>query len=790
MAVKLDMSKAYDRVEWSFLDAMMAKMGFHNKWRNWIMECLRTVTYSFSINGEVKEYVIPGRGIRQGDPLSPYLFLLCSEGFASLLRQAAGNKRISGMRLCRQGPSLTHLFFADDSLIFCKANKQQAIELMRVLQVYATASGQLINLDKSSILFSKNMCPHKKHQICHIMGNMQQVNQGKYLGLPMVVTRTKEQIFGFVRTNIQHRILKWKNRLLSAAGKETMLKAVSMAMPTYTMSCFKIPKRICKDISSLMSNYWWGEANGKNKVHWCSWKKLTQNKEKGGLGFKELEAFNMALLGKQVWRILTNPNLLVSKVLKAKYFPRSSIFECKIPKNASWIWRGLMAARKVVEHGVRKRIGNGRSTQIWEDRWIPDTTTGRVTTMKQGDSRLHKVEDLIIQKRWNRNLVFQYFNKEDAERILSIPISLAGREDSYFWMHGEDGRYSVSSGYKGLVSNKERSQEVSQREVSTSWGKQTHKMWKVMWRLKLKHKLKIFLWKCLNNALPVRELINGRTKAGDPICRRCGEEVETVEHLLLNCRETKHIWHIAPIQWDGMQEHHGCFKRWWISVTEARHRIAGSQHLALTVNILWQIWKARNDMEFTGKVHQPWKIIKRAQEEWLQFDEVAKKEARMSTGETSTHNNEDQHLEPDEGTVKMIVEATRQTDKPILGIGITAAERNQEPMIGWALKERSSGVQLLDDAVALKLAMCKANTLHQRNVQFQVKNRQLLNHIRTQKASDSRIATLVEDIVQLKRLFHMCSFCLASSDKNYLSSRISMYALGITIDEELVFPQC
>ena len=169
MAVKLDMSKAYDRVEWSFLEAIMTKMGFHCKWRNWIMECVRIVTYSFSINGDVKEYVIPGRGIRQGDPLSPYLFLLCSEGFSSLLRQAAGNKRISGMRICRQGPSLTHLFFADDSLIFCKANEQQAIELMRVLQVYAAASGQLINLDKSSILFSKNMCPHKKHQICHII---------------------------------------------------------------------------------------------------------------------------------------------------------------------------------------------------------------------------------------------------------------------------------------------------------------------------------------------------------------------------------------------------------------------------------------------------------------------------------------------------------------------------------------------------------------------------------------------------------------------------------------------
>nr|XP_027060751.1 uncharacterized protein LOC113687311 [Coffea arabica] len=790
MAVKLDMSKAYDRVEWSFLDAMMAKLGFHYKWRNWIMECLRTVTYSFSINGEVKEYVTPGRDIRQGDPLSPYLFLLCSEGFSNLLRRAAESKKISGMIICRRGPSITHLFFADDSLIFCKANQQQATELMRVLHVYATGSGQLINLDKSSILFSKNVSPVEKQEICQIMGNMQQVSQGKYLGLPMVVTRTKEQIFGFIRNNIQQRLLKWQNRLLSAAGKEIMLKSVSMAMPTYTMSCFKVPKRLCKDISSIMSNYWWGEVNGKNKIHWCSWKKLTQVKEKGGLGFKELEAFNSALLGKQVWRILTQPNLLVSQVLKAKYFPMSSIFKCKVPNNASWMWRGLMEAREFVEQGVRRRIGNGRSTQIWNDKWIPDATNGRVTTKRQLDSSPHKVDELIIQKRWNRILVFQLFNEVDAERILSIPISLSGREDSYFWLHGADGKYSVTSGYKALISSRERPQKDIQEEVSTSWEQQNNKMWKVLWRLKIKHKLKIFLWKCLNNALPVREIIHGRTKVGDPFCRRCGEGRETIEHTLLNCREAKQIWQFAPIQWEGTQEYNGCFKRWWTAIIEARYRASGAQHLALTVNILWQIWKARNDWEFKGEYHQPWKTIKKAQEEWLEFEEATNKETRMSTGETSLDNHDDQQLEPEGGTVIMRVAATSYTDKPALGIGITLAEGNQEPKIGWALRERSSGVQLVDEAVALKLAMCKATTLQQRKVQFQVLNKQLLNLIRSQKASDIRVATMVEDIVQLKGMFHMCSFCLVNSGNNHLSSRISLYALGITIDEELWFPQC
>lgn len=232
MAVKLDMSKAYDRVEWNFLEKVMQKLGFQERWISWVMECVKTVSYSFSINGEIKEYVVPQRGIRQGDPLSPYLVLLCSEGFSNLLRKAADANLITGMKVSRGGPSITHLFFADDSLIFCKANSQQASELMRILKCYESASSQLINLDKSSIFFSKNTSHETKVEVCQSMGSIQMVNQGRYLGLPMVVSRSKEQIFGYIRDNISQRLGKWKNKLLSAAGKEVMLKAVSFAMPT------------------------------------------------------------------------------------------------------------------------------------------------------------------------------------------------------------------------------------------------------------------------------------------------------------------------------------------------------------------------------------------------------------------------------------------------------------------------------------------------------------------------------------------------------------------------------
>ena len=121
MALKLDMSKAYDRLEWIFLQWIMEKMGFHPRWVGWIMECIKSVTYSVLINGEPKGHIVPMRGIRQGNPLSPYLFLLCSEGLNGLIEQAVSDRHIEGFSLCKHDPKISHLFFTNDSLLFCRA---------------------------------------------------------------------------------------------------------------------------------------------------------------------------------------------------------------------------------------------------------------------------------------------------------------------------------------------------------------------------------------------------------------------------------------------------------------------------------------------------------------------------------------------------------------------------------------------------------------------------------------------------------------------------------------------
>ena len=186
----------------------------------------------------------------------------------------------------------------------------------------------------------------------------------KYLGLPPMVGRGKKKDFNQIKDQVGRRIAGWKGKLLSMVGKEILIKAMAQATPTYTMSCFKIPDALCKELNSMVRNFWWGQKENERKMAWISWEKMCQRKAEGRLGFRDLKAFNLALLAKQGWRIIQNPNSLLHRVLKAKYFKSTSFLEAQVGNNPSYTWRSLMEAKSVVERGMRWNIGNGRSVDI------------------------------------------------------------------------------------------------------------------------------------------------------------------------------------------------------------------------------------------------------------------------------------------------------------------------------------------------------------------------------------------------------------------------------------------
>lgn len=206
MAIKLDMSKAYDRVEWSFLEAMMRKLGFAEQWIGLIMRCVTSVSYSVLINGMPYGKIIPTRGLRQGDPLSPYLFLLYVEGLSSMLGRAELEKKITGVPIAANGFKLSHLFFTDNNLFFCSATFSEWGYIIHLLQRYELASGQKLNSSKTALFSSSNTGMDFQELICSNVGIAATASYEKYLGLPALVGRSKIRTFASIENRVRKKV--------------------------------------------------------------------------------------------------------------------------------------------------------------------------------------------------------------------------------------------------------------------------------------------------------------------------------------------------------------------------------------------------------------------------------------------------------------------------------------------------------------------------------------------------------------------------------------------------------
>lgn len=245
MAVKTDMSKAYDRVEWNFLEVMMKKMGFDRMWIRWIMSCVSTVLISILMNGVSHGFIKPERGIRQGDPLSLFLFILCAEALVNRLNVSEEEGRLNGIKLAADSPSVHHLLFADDSLLLCKANVEEASELLACLSSYGEASGQMVNPLKSSVIFGSKVPADVRVGVQEVLGIHKEGGESSYLGLPECFSGSTVKLMSFIREKLQGRLNGWFSKSLSQGGKEILLKSIALALPVYAMSCFKLPKEVC-----------------------------------------------------------------------------------------------------------------------------------------------------------------------------------------------------------------------------------------------------------------------------------------------------------------------------------------------------------------------------------------------------------------------------------------------------------------------------------------------------------------------------------------------------------------
>ena len=420
-------------------------MGFYPHWIKLMRGCISSVQYRVLLNGQPHGLITPQRGLRQGDPLSPYLFIMCTEALISNIKKAEWVKQLTGMKVARACPAISHLLFADDSLFLFKAELSQCQVFQDILLKYGEATGQVINLSKSSLTFGKNTCPSLKAQIKSKLGIYSEGGAGSYLGLPECFSGSKVEMLAYIQDKMKGRMSGWYSRFLSQAGKEVILKSVAMAMPIYAMTCFKLPKTTCKNLSSAMAAFWWRVSEDKGKIHWLSWDNLCVSKELGGMGFKDIELFNQALLGKQAWRILTDQHSLLSSFLNICYFPNGSFLYTTLGNRPSYAWHSIIHGRHLLAKGLRHMVGDGCSLPVWSTPWLVDGEKMCILSMKNINL---KVSDLLLPNSHLSDLqkLESLFYKQDINIILQIK-PVVSSQDFFCWNHSRSGEYSVNTGY-------------------------------------------------------------------------------------------------------------------------------------------------------------------------------------------------------------------------------------------------------------------------------------------------------------------------------------------------------
>lgn len=280
---------------------------------------------------------------------------------------------------------------------------------------------------------------------------------------------------------------------MSKAGKEVLIKAVLQAIPSYIMSCFSLPGYLIDSIESAIRSFWWGDGE-KKKLAWVAWSQLCKPKSKGGLGFRDLRSFNLALLAKQGWRLITHQESLMARVFKARYYPHGTFLEAGRGSRPSATWSAILKARSLLAKGLRIRIGNGYSTEIWDSPWIHDDGNFKLYTPRNPLTfyPMH-VADLInpLTYNWNQQVIDATFWPIDRERILSIPIGAITSDDRLVWHYAKDGTYSVKSAYQLAFAAKGREVDEGMGTVSGEQGVK----WDDIWSLEVPPKIRLFVWR-------------------------------------------------------------------------------------------------------------------------------------------------------------------------------------------------------------------------------------------------------------------------------------------------------
>ena len=552
LAFKIDLEKAYDRVDWRFLESTLIAFGFPIITVNLIMTCVRASSLSIMWNGNRLDSFAPRRGLRQGDPMSPYLFVLCMERLACYISHKVVEGVWKPVSVTRGGPKFSHLMFADDLLLFCQATKSQVQMVMHSLNIFCKASGMKVNLEKSKAFCSKNVTARRRDIFTSVSSIRFALDLGRYLGVNLNHSRTSRASFHSVIEKVRERLANWKGRLLNKAGRLCLINSVAASIPVYHMQVSFFPNWVCDKLSSMMRQFLWkGQVDGR------------------GLSLvRDPACVNISLLGKLVWQLFHCQDKPWVALLRAKYLRNEGVLDGPVPCNASHVWKSISKAFGALKDAFSWCVGS-LDQSFWFDNWsIEGPIAQDVPFVHISDSDL-TIRDVWKDGQWNLHDIFSIIPEDVKQRLNAYNPDLnAGESSGWSWGVASSRLYSARSGYSWLAKRK------------FDWNE--HDNWLWVWRLHIPEKYKFLIWLSLHNAIPTAEFRLGRGLALSSTCHRCQNGSESILHCLRECPSAKEVWNLLGLYSDNSNLHD------WL------YRGARSGYFFLSFSTIWWIWRSRN----------------------------------------------------------------------------------------------------------------------------------------------------------------------------------------------------
>ncbi|GKV26106.1 hypothetical protein SLEP1_g35459 [Rubroshorea leprosula] len=607
---KVDFEKAYDKVCWKFLDYMLDRMAFCDTWRRWIQECLQSSMVSILINGSPTRQFPVTKGIRQGDPLSPFLFLIVAEGLNGLMTAAVEKELYKGVDVGNDAVSVTHLQFADDTIFFGEASEQNIRTVKCILRTFEMAAGLKINFGKSQLM-GIGVEDDWRNKMAYRLGCKEGEFPIKYLGIPIGGNHRRLKMWQPLLESVMKKLSSWKGRYLSQGGRITLINSVLSSLPVFLMSVYLIPKGTLNSIDKIRRNFLWGGEGGERKINWVKWDRICKAKEHGGLGVKDLNKFNLALMGKWWSRLAADEEGLWKRVIREKYGGGGGHWKTWVRSGndgGSLWWRDVQRINNAdrdnagwLAEGFSLKLGEGKEVSFWWDEWCGERclanmfprlyllSTDKEKNCYEMGKELNGTWEWNLK--WRRRLM--EWEEESALELSNLIEKVKiqpGITDKWEWVHNRDGKYSSSSAYSLLSNTQQNPNE---------------KLFRRIWNNNIPSKIAAFNWRVVLDKIPTKRnlLIRGiGSGMEDGKCSLCAEEEEDAAHLFLRCKVAKWIWK-------------ECTKWWGISLRLESDCWKSFEHLHAWTNdnrlkkgwdciwsaVIWSLWLLRNRKVFKGQ---------------------------------------------------------------------------------------------------------------------------------------------------------------------------------------------